>query len=243
MSGLKSSSSIVERERLAKDEKTVRGLLEMAMRSGAKIRVHNLYKGLSITNDGIVVKVEKREIVLKTSYVQLKGIQNEEEFYLTSELFPMAIHCTVIKRIDFEPQSVTFTHYKMVESSPTRRQAIRVVPDQDVRLTVFYEERMLEKDIVVLDISLKGIRFKLSTLPAGLILKNTVVLDIVLSTSLRPIIINTKAEVYRIDEGEHHFEVVCTYELHGQAQKNMIDYVAKRQMVLIREFKGLQNEK
>lgn len=236
-------SSKVERERLAKDEKTVRGLLEMAMRSGAKIRVHNLYKGLSITNDGIVVKVEKREIVLKTSYVQLKGIQNEEDFYLTSELFPMAIHCTAIKRIDFEPQSVTFTHYKMVENSPTRRQAIRVVPDQDVRLTVFYEERMLEKDIVVLDISLKGIRFKLTALPPGFVLKKSVVLDLVLSTSLRPMMINTKAEVYRIDEKEHYYELVCTYELHGQAQKNMIDYVAKRQMVLIREFKGLQNEK
>jgi hypothetical protein len=93
------------------------------------------------------------------------------------------------------------------------------------------------------DISIKAMRLQLSTLPSGFELKHSVVIDIVLSTALRPIIINTSAEVYRIDEGRHNYEVVCTYELHGQAQKKMIDYVAKRQMVLIREFKGLQSEK
>lgn len=233
----------IERERLAKDEKVVRGLLEMAMRSGAKIRVHNLYKGLSITNDGIIVAVGEKEIVLKTPYVQLKAMQHEEEFYLSSELFPMAIYCNTIKRIDFDPQSVTFVHYKMVQTSPTRRQAIRVVPDQDVKVTLLYEGRKFDTDIVILDVSIKAIRLQLPTIPSGFELKHSVVLDIVLSTTLRPIIINTSAEVYRIDEGKHHYEVVCVYELHGQAQKNMIDYVAKRQMVLIREFKGLQSEK
>lgn len=236
-------SSAVERERMAQDEKVVRGLLEMVMRNGAKIRVHNLYKGLSITNDGIIMFTGEKGVVLKTPYVQLKAIQHEGEFYLTSELFPMAIHCDAVKRIDFDPQSVTFLHYKMVQTSPTRRQSIRVTPGEDVHVTLLYEGRKFETDMEILDISVKAIRLQLSTLPSGFELNHEVVLDIVLSTALRPIIINTTAEVYRIDEEKHRYEVVCTYNLHGQAHKNMIDYVAKRQMVLIREFKGLQNEK
>jgi hypothetical protein len=46
-------TNAVEREELVKDEKMVMGLLEMAMRSGAKVKVHNLYKGLSIANEGL----------------------------------------------------------------------------------------------------------------------------------------------------------------------------------------------
>jgi CheY-like chemotaxis protein len=233
----------VEKERLAKDEKMVRGLLEMAMRNGAKIRVHNLYKGLSITNDGLIAGIDEKVVLLKTPYVQLKAMQYEDLFYLTSELFPMAILCNAVKRIDFEAQSVYFNQYRMVQTSPTRRVAIRVVPDDNLTITLLYEGRKFESDIGILDISINATRLLLTTLPAGMALKQSVVLDIVLKSAGRPVIINTEAEVYRINLENNRYEVVCVYELHGSAQKNMIDYIAKRQMVLIREFKGMQYEK
>jgi hypothetical protein len=94
-----------------------------------------------------------------------------------------------------------------------------------------------------MDISITAVRLQLPTLPAGFAIKQTLVLDIVLATPPRPTIINSPAEVYRIQENQHRYEVVCTYALHGDAQKNLIDYIAKRQMVLIREFKGMQYEK
>lgn len=236
-------ASAVEQEHLAKDEKMVLGLLDMAMQSGAKLRVHNLYKGLSITNEGLIESIVNKEILLKIPYVQLKAIQHAQEFYLTSELFPMAVLCSGIKRLDFEAQGVSFNHYALVQTSPTRRAAIRVIPDESINLTLLYEGRKVEVDIMILDISIHAVRIGLGTLPSGFAIKQQVVLDIVLATALRPSIINTAAEVFRIQEDNHHYEVVCLYDLHGQAQKNMIDYIAKRQMVLIREFKGLQYEK
>lgn len=233
-------ASAVEQERLAKDEKIVRNLLDMAMRSGAKIRAHNLYKGLSITNDALITAVGDTEVMLQTPYIQLKAMQYEEIFYLTSELFPTAIFCEGIKRFDFEAQRVHFSHYKMVKTSPTRRVAIRVIPDDNLTITFLYEGRKFETDVDILDISINAVRLSFPSLPAGLALKQSVVLDIVIKSAQRPVIINTEAEVYRLQENQRHYEVVCSYELHAQAQKNLIDYIAKRQMVLIREFKGLQ---
>lgn len=212
----------------------------MAMRSGAKIRAHNLYKGLSITNDALITAVGDTEVMLQTPYIQLKAMQYEEIFYLTSELFPTAILCEGIKRFDFEAQRVHFSHYKMVKTSPTRRVAIRVIPDDNLTITFLYEGRKFETDVDILDISINAVRLSFPSLPAGLALKQSVVLDIVIKSAQRPVIINTEAEVYRLQENQRHYEVVCSYELHAQAQKNLIDYIAKRQMVLIREFKGLQ---
>lgn len=99
-------ASAVEQERLAKDEKVVRGVLELAVRNGAKVKIHNLYKGLSITNDALIESINDDAVVIKTPYVQLKAIQMEEMFYLTSELFPMNMVCEGIQKIDFDEQSL-----------------------------------------------------------------------------------------------------------------------------------------
>lgn len=213
------------------------------MRSGAKIKAHNLYKGLSIANDGLVVTIDERVVTMKVPYVQLKAMQHEEMFYLTSELFPMAILAEGIKRIDFEDQSVTFEHYHLVSTSPTRRESIRVTPDDKIQMSMLYEERKLDTELEIMDVSLGGMRVQVLSLPAGFAVKHSVILDIVLTTALRPIIINTTAEVFRIDEVNRRFEVVFIFTLHAEGKKSMIDYIAKRQMVLIREFKGIQYEK
>jgi DNA-binding NarL/FixJ family response regulator len=236
-------SSSVEREELAKDEKMVSGLIQMAMRSSAKIKVHNLYKGLSIVNNGIVENIEGKMVSLKSAYVQLKAMQYENKFYLTSELFPMTILVEGIKKIDLEDQYVLFNQYRLVPTSPTRRESIRVTPDKSIQVTMLYEERRFDADLEIMDISICGMRVQLFSLPAGFAVKHSVILDIVLNTASRPIIINTTAEVFRIYEVNHRFEVIFVFDLHAEGKKSMIDYIAKRQMVLIREFKGIQYER
>lgn len=236
-------ASAVEQERLAKDKKIVRNVLEMTAHNGVKIKIHNLYKGLSITNDALVESVSERNIILKTPYVQLKAIQHEELFYLSSELFPMAILCERIMGIDLDEQTVRFSSYRMVQTSPITRASIRLVPDEKVVLTLWYEGHKYDAELSINDISINGIRFTIPTLPSGFGNKQKVILDIVISMGLRPVIINTAAEVFRIQEIQNRFEVVVVFTLHGGMQKNLIDYIAKRQMVLIREFKGLQYER
>ena len=229
-----------ERDKMAQDESVVRNMLQLAQQNGAKIKIHNLYKGLGITNEGMIEKIEKHRLLLRAPQVQLKAIQHEKECFLSSELFIMPIRCRSLLRCEFENQNALFSHYQMVETSPSQRQLIRVFPGDDMSATMLYEGRKVESVNAILDTSIRGIRLELSTLPSGFEINHEVVLDIVITMTSRPTIVNTKARVLKITEFNRRFEVVLMYDLHGNEQKSMIDYVAKRQMVLILEFKGLQ---
>lgn len=230
----------VEKEELLKDKKALHGLLEMAKRNNVKVKVHNLYKGLSITNDGLIDEVEEDSFTIKTTSMQVKAIQFERKVVLVSEIFPMFIESCDILKIHHELQKVTFGEAKMTSTSPTRRQYIRVPPNEEARVTLLYEGHKFNTDVTIADISIKSCRLFLATLPPGIENGSKAIIDMVLGTPTRPLIVNTEAEVLRITMSKP-FEVVFTYELHTQVYRNLIDYIAKRQMNLIREFKGMQN--
>ncbi|MFZ5374981.1 MAG: response regulator [Campylobacterota bacterium] len=233
----------VEKESIQKDKRILHGLFEMAKRNNAKIKVHNLYKGLSITNDGIIDELDEHYVWIKTTFMQLKAMQFERRVVLVSDIFPMFIVSTDLLRFNFDRMTVKLGECRMSMTSPTRRQYIRVPPDSEAKATLLFQGRKFETEIQIADISIKAMRLILASLPAGFQTGSKVILDFVLGAPpLKPIIINTEAEVYRIGELYHQYEAVFTYELRGRHHKELIDYIAKRQMQLIREFKERQNE-
>lgn len=235
--------SAVEKESVRKDRKVLHGLFEMAKRNSAKIKIHNLYKGLSITNDGVVIEVADEYILIKTTFMQLKAIQFERRIVLVSDIFPIFIQSTDILKIDYDQYLVKLGECKMTETSPTRRQYIRIPPGEEARATLIYQGRKFETDISIADMSVKATRLVIASLPAGFHTGATVILDLVLGAPPhKPFIINTAADVFRISEHTHYYEVVFTYDLQSQHHKYLIDYIAKRQMQLIREFKEKQYE-
>jgi DNA-binding NarL/FixJ family response regulator len=230
--------SAVEREAVQKDKRAIRGLFEMAKRNNAKIKIHNLYKGLSITNDGMIGEIDENYVWIKTTIMQLKAMQLERRVVLISDIFPMFIVSTDILKINFDQLSVKLGECKMTTTSPTRRQYIRVLPDEEAKVTLLYQGRKFETDMEIADISIKAIRLVMASLPAGFQVGSKVILDLVLgSPPLKPVIINTEADVFRIGEQSHQYEAVFTYDLHSRHHKDLIGYIAKRQMQLIREFK------
>lgn len=231
----------VEKEELKKDKKALHGLLEMAKRNNVKIKVHNLYKGLSITNDGLIDEVEENFFTIKTTSMQIKAIQYEHKVILVSDIFPMFIESSNVLKIHHELQKVTFGEAKMSSSSPTRRQFIRVPPNEDARVTFLYEGHKFDTDVSIGDLSIKSCRLLMASLPSGIEKGSKAIVDMVLGTAPRLLIVNAEAEVLRIAKVSSQFEVVFTYELHGQVYRNLIDFIAKQQMNLIREFKGMQN--
>lgn len=233
-------ASAVEKEAIQKDQKALLGLFEMAKRNNAKITLHNLYKGLSIVNDGIIDSIDEKVISIKTSFLQLKAIQYEKRVVLVSDIFPMFIELSNIKKINFEQQVVSFETYRMSSTSPTRRQYMRVPPEEESRATILYQGHRFDTDVSLIDVSVVAAKLSISSLPSGFQLDSIIILDLILGKT-QPIIINTEAKVFRIVEQSHHYEVVFMYEVHGQKQKNLVDYIAKRQLTLIREFKGMQH--
>jgi len=233
-------ANAMEREAIKRDKKALQGLFEMAKRNNAKIQIHNLYKGLSITNDGIIYEVEEDHISIKTTLMQIKAIQSERRLVLVSDIFPMFIESHDIQKLDFDEQTVRLGKCSMITTSPTRRQYIRVTVDESAKATLLYQGHKFDADITIIDISIKAARLTLSSLPAGFQVGSKVILDLVLGTPQQPLIVNTEAEVFRLSEQTRSYEAVFTYELHGPIYKYLVDYIAKRQMYLIREFKGMQ---
>ena len=127
----------------------------------------------------------------------------------------------------------------MIKSTPTNRQYITLVPDSNHKITLLYDEHKFETEIIILNISINAVKLSMSFLPAGLKSDEQVTIDMVFNEDNKPMVVNTQAKVFKIIECERSFEVVLLLKEDKRIQKLLIDYIAKLQMRLIREFKGI----
>ena len=221
------------------DTKAMFDLLDVIQRNSAKIEVHNYYKGLSITNDALISEIKDDSITIKTSYLQEKAIQFERKTVLVSDTLPSAIFCDEVVKISFENQTVVLKGLRFSNSSPTQRGTLRVVPEDKHSVSLFLGENKFHDDVRIEDISLNAVKLKLNALPAGLKKGDEVTIDMVLELDKKPLFINTKATMFRKSESKRSFSIVFVFN--ESKRKELTNYITKRQMAIIREFKGLQN--
>lgn len=214
-------------------------LLGVLQRNGAEVEVHNFYKGLSITNSGVIGSLNEGVLEIKTTYLQLKSIQFEQKTLLVSDMLPQHLECGLLKQIGFERQVAAFAELRLVSTSAVQRKTIRVSVEGNNTVSLFLNEKKFHADITIEDISLDAVRLSLAALPAGLQKDDRVRLDIVLELDKRPLIFNTQAKVFSKTEHRHSFSVVFLFE--DIKKSDLVKYITKRQMAIIREFKGLQN--
>lgn len=221
------------------ERSTLLNFLKVIHKNGAEIKIHNFFKGLSITHSGSVSDINEH-IVIKTSFMQQKACQYQKSLFITSDLFPGALLCEPIIKIDFEEQSIVFKEMHLLQQSPIQRKSVRVFPEEHHTVTLFFEDRKFYGDIFIHDISIEAVKLEASALPAGLKVDSDVAIDMVLEYDKKPVILHIPAKIYRIDEMVRSFFIVLTLKLESQQKRQLIDYIAKRQMNLIYEFKGMQ---
>jgi len=214
-------------------------LLEIIKQNKAKLEIHNFYKGLSITNNCTIEKVQERSIIIKTSYLQQKALQYEQKVYLMSEALPMVIECLKVSSINFEHQTVLLESLHFVKTSPLMRKTIRVAPKATHSVSLVVGDYVFKNEISIADISLDAVRLQFKALPAGLEEGVKVTIDLVLMKDEKPLEIKTEAVLLKKVALQESFEAVFRFE--GVAKKELLQYITKRQMAIIREFKGLQN--
>jgi len=232
-------ASRVKSDENIKDTKAMFKLLEVIQRNSAKVQLHNYYKGLSITNDAVITEIKEDSIVIKTNFLQQKAVQFERKSIIVSEALPSPIVCDEVVNISFDNQSVEFKNIHFISSSPVTRSTVRVVPEDKHTVSLFLGENKFQGEVNIEDISLDAVRLKLNALPAGLTKDDEVHIDMVLTMDKRPLIINSKATMFRKKENRHSFSVVFIFD--GTKKSELVKYITKRQMAIIREFKGLQN--
>ncbi len=170
--------------------------------------------------------------------MQLRAIKINNSLTIESELFPIAVLCDV-KKVDFESGQVFVKKYRFIEDMPSQREFIRVEPEENHKITIFYESCKILADVRIVDISVEGAKVVLSLLPAGLKAEDEIVVDIVFKSGAKPLIINVKARVKVLTELKREFEMLLFFEHDSKVKKLLTEYVANRQMALIREFKKL----
>jgi len=221
--------------------KAIYDFLDVIQRNNSKVSLHNYYKGISIANDATIVEIKENSIVFKTPYVQQKAIQLDKQTLIVSEALPSPIKCTNISNLSFEKQEIEFEGLAFTRSSPVTRETVRLVPEETHKVTMFIGETKYTGDISIEDVSLNAVKLLLNMLPAGLQEESEVILDMVFNVSHQVLIINTKAKLFKKREFGHKFELVFILELEPKTRVKLINYITKRQMAIIREFKGLQN--
>lgn len=222
-----------------KDKKSIISLLDTVKRNSSEIKLQNLYKGIPITNKGLINILGKDKIEIQCNFIQQKAIQHDDRLLLSSEFFPFDILCTKINKVNFEEQSVVIEDFQFVENSFSKRKNIRVEPNSEHTSSLFYQNYRFGDGVNVIDISIESLNLSMVSLPAGFKVGEAVNIDIVFTVGKVHIIINTPAKVFRITELKNRFYVVCHLEPSEKVKKTLIDYIAQRQRELIREFKGL----
>lgn len=221
------------------DTRAMFDLLGVLQRNSAQLQIHNYYKGLSITNNAVITDITQDSLIIKSSFLQLKAIQYEKKTIIISEALPFDLECSSVCKIGFEKQAVELKDLHFVKTSPVKRKTIRVVPDEKHTASLFVRETKFNGEVRIEDISLDAVKLRLDALPAGLKKGDEVILDLVLELDRRPLILNMKATMFRKSESKHSFSVVFIFE--NIKKSDLIKYITKRQMAIIREFKGLQN--
>lgn len=222
-----------------KDTKSMFNLLEIIHKNGAKVELHNYYKGLSIVHDAVIMEVKDDSIILQTEYMQEKAIQYEEKTILISDALPHPVVCNKISNLSFQKESIECKNINFIASSPISRKTIRLAPEDEHTVSLFINENKFQGETRIEDISLDAVKLNLNAMPAGLKKDDEVVIDMILTNDKRPIIINTKAKLFRTSENKRSFSLVFIFEFKNTQKHDLTEYITNRQMAIIREFKSL----
>ncbi|MEA1920598.1 MAG: hypothetical protein U9N52_12205 [Campylobacterota bacterium] len=201
--------------------------------------MHNFYRGLSIANDAIISDTKNSLLHVKTNYLQQKVIQIDKRTIISSEALPHNLMCEGLVQNNFDTQSLVFKSLRFTPKSPTERKSIRVEPDKDDKITLFFKEHKFFGDVHIMDLSIEAVKVNMNALPAGLEEDEAIRLDMILTMDKRKVIINSPAHLFKKVESNRAFQLVFIFELPPSMKRPLIEYISKRQMQLIREFKGM----
>ena len=221
------------------DQKAILDLLDVVMRNHAKVKLHNFYRGLGIANDAVVIEAKEARLRLRSNYLQQKIIQVEKKTLLTSEALPYPVMCERLKSVNPESQDIDFISVRFMPTSPIDRKNIRVEPDDNHTITLFLNEHKFFGEIRIVDISIEAVKVSMNALPAGMEEDMIVRLDMIFTIEKRQMIVNSEAALYKKSEVNRMFYLVFKLHLPPSMKRPLTEYISKRQMQLIREFKGL----
>lgn len=224
---------------IVQDKKAIISFMKIIQDNSSEVKIHNFYKGLTIVNPAVISNITENEITFKTAYPQLKIANYTKFMTISSEIFPKSVICKSIKAIDLDNQSIVISEMQFTTRSSLNREFIRLEPEEKHRCTLFYKDIKFSGTVKIIDLSEVSVKLEINALPPGMQLEEVVKVSMNLTKQSKLLSIITDATIFRIDEHSRTFEIVMLFELDIKNKRAIKDYLASRQMELIREFKKM----
>jgi len=232
-------SKSTKKDEFKKEQKAIYDLLDVIKRNNSNIELHNYYHGLSIVHDGIIFEINDKVVTLKSFLTQQKAVLYEKRTIIFSEALPKPILCKKVISNDFDKQKMVFKDLEFLETSPLQRNFIRLEPDSNHTVTLFVNGHKFLSDLYIKDISMEGIKI-FSPIDINIHEHDNIRIDMILSIEKQKVIINIEVSFFKSVQKEKGFEIVFLMMLDKTSKQILSDYILKRQVQLIREFKGFE---
>jgi CheY-like chemotaxis protein len=222
------------------DRETIKKVLLLLKRENIEVKVYNFYKGLSVTNKAKIISTDDGVVMLKTNYHQLRASKYENSVIIGSETLPNFLWCDKILQLDFNEQVIRVSNIKFMKRNPTNRKNIRLVPEPDYKISLFFKLKEFLGKVSIVDISIDGMKIKVNSLLVGMRDDEPVEVHMTLARKGENSSFEISAKILRIDKYQDEYYVIILFDLDYEDKQRLIQYISKRQMQLIREFKSLE---
>jgi CheY-like chemotaxis protein len=223
-----------------KEQQAIFDLFSVLKRNNATVKMYNYYKGLSIVHEATVVDIGEKNITLKSPITQQRAALYEQKTIISSEALPYPVLCKHIVANDFTNQQIVFEEFTFLHTSPLQRKYVRLEPDENYKISLFIDGEKVASRLNICDISMEGICIyaeeKIHIEENG-----SCNLVIVFQIEKQKLTISAVATIYKSGKKQQKYEYIFLLTLDNEAKKTLSDYLVKRQMQLIREFKGLED--
>lgn len=217
--------------------------LYILYKSNKVVHLHNYYKGLSVTNNAYIIDVGANHITLKMNNLQQKAIQYEGKTILSHDNLSKPFLCTEILKMDFNHEFVTFKNFTPQDNTPINRKYVRIDFTNPHTVTLMVNDHPFLGNISIQDISIDAVKLSLDALPAGIHQNNyPIVIKFDIQMESEHLVLSSNAKYLREDENDSSYSVVFLLDFDAAQKSELVKFIAKKQMELIREFKRLTYE-
>lgn len=201
-----------------------------------EVRLLNFFRGVPVSHNASIFSVSKDRVIFNIHKYQTVALEEENHTAIKSEIFPNVLMANLVT-LDESKTKAIFTDFAYLDSSPEKRESIRVQPKGTIEVTVCSEDGKVKGFLV--DLSVEAIAVCVASL--GNLKQKS---DVDIHLKLPNITQNTFTEiklfgtVYRIlGSGDHHHKLVAMIHPDAYNKPLIKEYITIRQIEIVQIMK------
>ncbi len=209
---------------------------------GMKVDILNHYRGVPIINSGHIIRTNKEDVVLKTTYLQLLAIKHENTTILDSELIGEDLQCELLS-LDMDNYEVTLKKKNLFYPEFKNREELKLEPSK--KFKAFFEKKENRLKIKVKELSTKEISFFINDESLSFSKHENIKLSIVFEdieklANEKLNIVNDiifDCRIFKIERIENEYFIIAFIQEEKEINEVLNNYIYHRELELIEEFK------